>query len=240
MRNQEVSCKLMYISHWNSVRPYICVNCITSVSTGNCIFSFALGPLSLFLLCNKVLQVTRPSLLLSFSKFYRNDTFGLKTLGARGDVSVCLHSGVKHVQWHSNITVFKSCIEKWLTWKPLTHRVWQMLMHGVNQLRQIIWSKLVTHTDTVMFVRTVETAHTCADDLYFRDRRREQWRNCTNIHDPVENKGFRDPLTFPLAPPWGSHVRVLSEMLQAWWTTSWPYTSKDQSVAALWWKFMVL
>lgn len=48
-------------------------------------------------------------------EFYRNDTFGLKTLNARGDVSMCLHSGVKHVQWHSNYTVFRSCIEKWLT-----------------------------------------------------------------------------------------------------------------------------
>ncbi|XP_035488535.1 lysosomal thioesterase PPT2-A [Scophthalmus maximus] len=48
-------------------------------------------------------------------EFYRNDTFGLKTLDARGDVSTCIQSGVKHVQWHSNYTVFMSCIEKWLT-----------------------------------------------------------------------------------------------------------------------------
>nr|XP_046256007.1 lysosomal thioesterase PPT2-like isoform X1 [Scatophagus argus] len=48
-------------------------------------------------------------------EFYRNDTFGLKTLDARGDVTVCVHSGVKHVHWHSNFTVFMSCIEKWLT-----------------------------------------------------------------------------------------------------------------------------
>ncbi|XP_038566667.1 lysosomal thioesterase PPT2-A-like [Micropterus salmoides] len=48
-------------------------------------------------------------------EFYRNDTFGLKMLDARGDVSVCIHSGVKHVHWHSNFTVFESCIEKWLT-----------------------------------------------------------------------------------------------------------------------------
>ncbi|TWW80014.1 Lysosomal thioesterase PPT2 [Takifugu flavidus] len=47
--------------------------------------------------------------------FYRNNTFGLKTLDARGDVSLCLHSGVKHVHWHSNFTVFQSCMEKWLT-----------------------------------------------------------------------------------------------------------------------------
>ncbi|KAM9353546.1 lysosomal thioesterase PPT2-A-like [Symphorus nematophorus] len=47
--------------------------------------------------------------------FYKNDTFGLKTLDTRGDLSVCVHSGVKHTQWHSNFTVFTSCIEKWLT-----------------------------------------------------------------------------------------------------------------------------
>lgn len=48
-------------------------------------------------------------------EFYRSDTFGLKTLDARGAVSVCVHSGVKHIQWHSNHTVFSSCIQKWLT-----------------------------------------------------------------------------------------------------------------------------
>uniref|UniRef100_A0A3Q3X8K7 palmitoyl-CoA hydrolase n=1 Tax=Mola mola TaxID=94237 RepID=A0A3Q3X8K7_MOLML len=47
--------------------------------------------------------------------FYMNDTFGLKTLDARGDVSVCVHSGVKHIRWHSNFTVFTLCMEKWLT-----------------------------------------------------------------------------------------------------------------------------
>ncbi|XP_060905976.1 lysosomal thioesterase PPT2-like isoform X1 [Labrus mixtus] len=48
-------------------------------------------------------------------EFYKNDTFGLKMLDARGDVSQCVHSGVKHVTWHSNFTVFQSCMEKWLT-----------------------------------------------------------------------------------------------------------------------------
>ncbi|XP_035991397.1 lysosomal thioesterase PPT2 isoform X4 [Fundulus heteroclitus] len=47
-------------------------------------------------------------------EFYKNDTFGLKTLDARGDVSVCVQSGVEHTHWHSNITVFNNCIEKWL------------------------------------------------------------------------------------------------------------------------------
>ncbi|KAK2909885.1 lysosomal thioesterase PPT2-like [Channa argus] len=48
-------------------------------------------------------------------EFYKNDTFGLKTLDTRGKVSVCVQSGVKHVTWHSNYTVFMNCIEKWLT-----------------------------------------------------------------------------------------------------------------------------
>ncbi|XP_029360609.1 lysosomal thioesterase PPT2-like [Echeneis naucrates] len=48
-------------------------------------------------------------------EYYRNDAFGLKTLDARGDVSTCIHSGVVHVQWHSNFTVFQSCMQKWLT-----------------------------------------------------------------------------------------------------------------------------
>ncbi|XP_071326403.1 lysosomal thioesterase PPT2-like [Trachinotus anak] len=47
-------------------------------------------------------------------EYYKNDAFGLKTLDARGDVSTCIHSGVKHVKWHSNYTVFMNCIEKWL------------------------------------------------------------------------------------------------------------------------------
>ncbi|KAG7475056.1 lysosomal thioesterase PPT2-A-like [Solea senegalensis] len=48
-------------------------------------------------------------------EFYRKDTFGLKTLDARGDVWTCTQPEVKHVQWHSNYTVFMRCIEKWLT-----------------------------------------------------------------------------------------------------------------------------
>ncbi|XP_034030083.1 lysosomal thioesterase PPT2-like [Thalassophryne amazonica] len=47
-------------------------------------------------------------------EFYANDTFGLKTLDTRGDVSVCVLAGVKHTSWHSNYTVFTSCMEKWL------------------------------------------------------------------------------------------------------------------------------
>ncbi|KAF6739320.1 Lysosomal thioesterase PPT2 [Oryzias melastigma] len=47
-------------------------------------------------------------------EFYVKDTFGLQTLDARGDLSVCVQSGVKHVEWHSNFTVFTSCMVEWL------------------------------------------------------------------------------------------------------------------------------
>ncbi len=43
------------------------------------------------------------------------DIFGLKTLYARGDLVLCSMAGVAHVSWHSNETVYKTCIEKWLT-----------------------------------------------------------------------------------------------------------------------------
>ncbi|KAM4735836.1 lysosomal thioesterase PPT2-A-like [Anableps anableps] len=46
--------------------------------------------------------------------FYKNDAFGLKTLDAHGNISVCVQSGVKHTHWHSNFTVFTNCIERWL------------------------------------------------------------------------------------------------------------------------------
>uniref|UniRef100_A0A3P9IJ34 palmitoyl-CoA hydrolase n=1 Tax=Oryzias latipes TaxID=8090 RepID=A0A3P9IJ34_ORYLA len=46
--------------------------------------------------------------------FYKNDTFGLKTLDTRGDISVCSQPGVKHFKWHSNKKVFDKCIKKWL------------------------------------------------------------------------------------------------------------------------------
>ncbi|XP_075899414.1 lysosomal thioesterase PPT2-like [Nelusetta ayraudi] len=45
---------------------------------------------------------------------YHNDTFGLKTLDHLGALVPCVVSGVKHVRWHSDITVFRTCIEEWL------------------------------------------------------------------------------------------------------------------------------
>ncbi|XP_008279316.1 lysosomal thioesterase PPT2-A-like [Stegastes partitus] len=46
--------------------------------------------------------------------FYKEDTFGLQTLDVRGDVALCARAGVKHTHWHSDYSVFSSCIEKWL------------------------------------------------------------------------------------------------------------------------------
>ncbi|XP_051813071.1 lysosomal thioesterase PPT2-A-like [Acanthochromis polyacanthus] len=48
-------------------------------------------------------------------EFYKKDKFGLKTMDDRGDVSVCVRAGVRHLKWHSDQAVFNSCIEKWLT-----------------------------------------------------------------------------------------------------------------------------
>ncbi|XP_062842007.1 lysosomal thioesterase PPT2 [Trichomycterus rosablanca] len=46
---------------------------------------------------------------------FLRDAFGLKTLYARGDLELCTVAGVEHIYWHSNETVYKSCIDKWLT-----------------------------------------------------------------------------------------------------------------------------
>ncbi|KAJ8273795.1 hypothetical protein GJAV_G00105600 [Gymnothorax javanicus] len=46
---------------------------------------------------------------------YLKDTFGLKTLDARGDLVQCVFPGVQHTKWHSNETVYTACIQKWLT-----------------------------------------------------------------------------------------------------------------------------
>ncbi|XP_051526796.1 lysosomal thioesterase PPT2-A-like isoform X2 [Myxocyprinus asiaticus] len=48
-------------------------------------------------------------------KVFLMDSFGLKTLYARGDLALCSVAGVTHILWHSNETVYKNCIEKWLT-----------------------------------------------------------------------------------------------------------------------------
>ncbi|XP_061475473.1 lysosomal thioesterase PPT2 [Rhineura floridana] len=46
---------------------------------------------------------------------YLLDTFGLKTLHARGNLVFCKIPGVAHTEWHSNRTVYDTCIAKWLT-----------------------------------------------------------------------------------------------------------------------------
>ncbi|RXN38534.1 lysosomal thioesterase PPT2-A-like protein [Labeo rohita] len=48
-------------------------------------------------------------------KVFLMDLFGLKTLYARGDLILCSMAGVAHIFWHSNETVYKTCIEQWLT-----------------------------------------------------------------------------------------------------------------------------
>ncbi|XP_026790737.3 lysosomal thioesterase PPT2 [Pangasianodon hypophthalmus] len=47
--------------------------------------------------------------------WYLSDVFGLKTLDSRGDLVQCVFSDVEHTRWHSNLTVYTNCIEKWLT-----------------------------------------------------------------------------------------------------------------------------
>ncbi|XP_054831228.1 lysosomal thioesterase PPT2 [Eublepharis macularius] len=46
---------------------------------------------------------------------YLQDTFGLKTLDARGDIVFYTMPGVSHTLWHSNRTVYDRCISPWLT-----------------------------------------------------------------------------------------------------------------------------
>ncbi|KAH0630507.1 hypothetical protein JD844_013577 [Phrynosoma platyrhinos] len=46
---------------------------------------------------------------------YLLDTFGLKTLDARGDMAFYVVPGIAHTQWHSSRTVYDTCIAKWLT-----------------------------------------------------------------------------------------------------------------------------
>ncbi|MCJ8735566.1 hypothetical protein PDJAM_G00248710 [Pangasius djambal] len=48
-------------------------------------------------------------------EMFLRDSFGLKSLYARGDLELCSVAGVQHIYWHSNETVYKSCIDKWLT-----------------------------------------------------------------------------------------------------------------------------
>ncbi|XP_066525854.1 lysosomal thioesterase PPT2 [Hoplias malabaricus] len=48
-------------------------------------------------------------------EMFLRDWFGLKTLYTRGDLEMCSFPGVQHIYWHSNETVYKTCIEKWLT-----------------------------------------------------------------------------------------------------------------------------
>ncbi|XP_018411365.1 PREDICTED: lysosomal thioesterase PPT2 [Nanorana parkeri] len=46
---------------------------------------------------------------------YEEDAFGLRSLDKKGAITVYSVPGVVHTMWHSNETVYKECIEKWLT-----------------------------------------------------------------------------------------------------------------------------
>ncbi|XP_069491120.1 lysosomal thioesterase PPT2 [Ambystoma mexicanum] len=46
---------------------------------------------------------------------YLQDAFGLKTLDSRRAITRYTVPGVPHTNWHSNQTVYETCIEKWLT-----------------------------------------------------------------------------------------------------------------------------
>ncbi|KAM4641992.1 lysosomal thioesterase PPT2 [Discoglossus pictus] len=46
---------------------------------------------------------------------YQDDCFGLRSLDYRGGITVYSVPGVTHTLWHSNQTVYKDYIEKWLT-----------------------------------------------------------------------------------------------------------------------------
>ncbi|XP_030398917.1 lysosomal thioesterase PPT2 [Gopherus evgoodei] len=46
---------------------------------------------------------------------YLQDSFGLKTLDARGAIARCQVAGVPHTAWHSNRTVYETCLAPWLS-----------------------------------------------------------------------------------------------------------------------------
>ncbi|XP_032254321.1 lysosomal thioesterase PPT2 isoform X2 [Halichoerus grypus] len=46
---------------------------------------------------------------------YLRDSFGLKTLLARGAIVRCPMAGISHTAWHSNRTLYEACIEPWLS-----------------------------------------------------------------------------------------------------------------------------
>lgn len=49
------------------------------------------------------------------AKVYLRDSFGLKTLFARGAIVRCPMAGIAHTAWHSNHTLYETCIEPWLS-----------------------------------------------------------------------------------------------------------------------------
>lgn len=51
----------------------------------------------------------------TYLKVYLRDSFGLKTLLARGAIVRCQMAGISHTAWHSNRTLYDTCIEPWLS-----------------------------------------------------------------------------------------------------------------------------
>ncbi|XP_030826334.1 lysosomal thioesterase PPT2, partial [Camarhynchus parvulus] len=51
----------------------------------------------------------------SRSQVFLQDTFGLKSLWARGALGGCSVPGVPHTAWHSHRGVYERCIRPWLT-----------------------------------------------------------------------------------------------------------------------------
>lgn len=47
-------------------------------------------------------------------QYYTNDAFGLQTLDKAGKIHIHEISGVEHVHWHGNKTVFDCCIKPYL------------------------------------------------------------------------------------------------------------------------------
>jgi len=47
-------------------------------------------------------------------KMFVDDWFGLRTLQERGAVHTFTFDGVRHVDWHKNVTVFREAIKQWL------------------------------------------------------------------------------------------------------------------------------
>ncbi|TDH03948.1 hypothetical protein EPR50_G00147230 [Perca flavescens] len=78
---------------------------------------------------------------------YLRDVFGLKTLAARGDLIICSVPGVQHVYWHSNETVFHTCMEKWLEPTSSPDICTRRLEKALFRLREVWYRTADTMTE---------------------------------------------------------------------------------------------